>query len=144
MRKLMFVLLLWFSAANAALVHAAEPVMSDKSAREIKLVVQTQLKAFATDDAKRAFSLADKNIQQMFGNADQFLQMVRDTYPVVYRPASVAFFKPQLDGKAVVQRVALTDGQGNAWVAVYRLEQQENRAWRIAGCVLMPDTSQRT
>ena len=143
MHKLLFIVLFWFAAANSALVQAAGPVVPDKPARQVQGVVQAQLKAFAADDAKGAYALAAHEIQQMFGNADQFMQMVRDTYPVVYRPASVTFYKPEMDGKAVIQRVAMTDDAGGAWIAVYRLEQQKDKAWRIVGCVLIPDTSQK-
>ncbi len=147
-RKLFFGLLMLFAVAIGGVAvggvaHAAGPLVPDKNVKDVQLVVRAQLKAFAADDAKSAFSFATSDLQKMFGGAEQFMQMVRDSYPVVYRPASVTLYKPQPDGPAVMQRVALTDGQGNAWIAVYRLEQQTNKAWRIAGCVLMPDTGQR-
>lgn len=141
MRKLLFVVLLWLASAGAVLVHAAGAAIPDKSARDVKLVVRAQLEAFAADDAKRAFSFAAGNIKEMFASADEFMQMVRGSYPVVYRPASVTFLTPKPDGKAVMQPVAMTDDQGGTWIAVYRLEQQKNRSWRIAGCVLVPDGS---
>ena len=141
MRKLFFVVLLWFTAAGFSLAHAAGPVVPDKSTKEIQLVVRAQLNAFAADDGKRAFSLAASNIQKMFGSSDRFLQMVRDSYPVVYRPASVIFLAPSLDGKTVIQPVAMTDDQGGSWIAVYRLAKQKNKPWLIAGCVLMPNES---
>ena len=68
--------------------------------------------------------------------------MVRTGYPVVYRPASVSFLQPEPDAKEVVQRVHLTDGQGNAWLAVYRLQRQKDKAWRIAGCVVVAERGQ--
>ena len=142
MRKLLFVLLLCFGTVGATLVHAAGPAIPDKSAKEIQRVVRAQLDAFAADDAKRAFSFAASNIQEMFGSADQFMQMVRGSYPVVYRPASVTFLTPKPDGKTVMQPVAMTDGQGGTWIAMYRLEQQKNKSWRIAGCVLVPNSAQ--
>ena len=32
----------------------------------------------------------------------------------------------------------MTDADGRAWLAVYRLQRQPDRAWRIGGCSLQP------
>ncbi len=64
------------------------------------------------------------------------MQMVRHSYPVVYRPTSVTFLISEQDGDAVSQPVAMTDTEGRSWTAVYRLEQGKDKLWRIAGCVL--------
>ena len=93
---------------------------------------------FAADDASLAFSYAAPNIKAMFGTPARFLQMVKSSYPVVYRPTSVIFLEPEPDGGAIIQPVAMTDAQGNGWVAVYRLEPVAGKdiSWLIAGCVL--------
>jgi hypothetical protein len=78
----------------------------------------------------------------MFGNADDFLRMVRTGYPAVYRPASVSFLQPEPDAKEVVQPVHLTDDQGHAWLAVYRVQRQKDKSWRIAGCVILAQSGQ--
>ena len=145
MRTLVQGFVLWFSLALAGLAaaaFAADPVVPVPSAKAVQLIVRAQLDAFANDDAKRAFSYAALTIQQMFGNSDNFLDMVRTTYPVVYRPKSVTFLTPKPQGKEVVQPVHMTDGQGASWLAVYRLEQQKDKSWRIAGCVLVPNGGQ--
>ena len=145
MRTLVHGFVLWFSLLIAALApaaSAAEPVVPAQSAKAVQLLVRAQLDAFATDDAKRAFSYAAATIQQMFGTPDNFMDMVRSTYPVVYRPASVTFLTPKPKGKVVVQPVHMTDGQGASWLAVYRLEQQKDKSWRIAGCVLVANGGQ--
>ena len=33
-----------------------------------------------------------------------------------------------------------TDRSGAAWIAIYRMQQQPDRSWRIDGCVLTRDT----
>ncbi len=121
---------------------AAAEGISATDARALQLVVRAQLDAFASDDAERAFSFATRSIQTMFGTPEQFLHMVRTTYPVVYRPASVTFLKPQLDARVLVQPVHMTDGNGGGWMAVYRLERQKDKSWRIAGCVLVAEAGQ--
>ena len=68
--------------------------------------------------------------------------MVRAGYPVVYRPATVTFLKPKPDDQAVVQPVRMTDGQGGSWIAVYRVQRQKDKTWRIAGCVLVAERGQ--
>jgi Domain of unknown function (DUF4864) len=113
-------------------VHAAG--VSAKQAAQIQAVVQAQLKAFAADDAVRAFSFATPRIRKAFGNADTFLAMVRASYPVVYRPSSVSFFKPEKVDGAWLQRAQMSDEQGVLWQVTYALELQRDGAWRINGC----------
>ena len=133
--KLLF-LLVFTGAAFATQACAAE--VSAVQAKQMQAVIQAQLDAFAADDAKRAFSFAAPKVRDVFGTPDRFIAMVRTGYPVVYRPAAVAFFKPQwLDG-AFIQRVQLTDDDGGVWLATYQLERQRDRSWRIAGCEVVP------
>jgi len=125
-------------------VHASSPVVSKANAIAIAMVVQAQLDAFAADDALLAFSYAAPNIKAMFGTPAKFLQMVKSSYPVVYRPKSVTFLEPESDGAAIIQPVAMTDAQGGDWVAVYRLEPVSGKdiSWLIAGCVLRAKSPQ--
>lgn len=109
--------------------------VSSADAKAVRALIEAQLAAFANDDASKAFSLAAPAIQTMFVNADRFLAMVRQSYPVVYRPASVSFLQPErIDGK-LIQRVQMADADGAPWMVVYELERQADRSWRIAGCV---------
>lgn len=121
----------------ASFATSAQP-LSTEDERQVIATVQAQLDAFAQDDAEKAFSFAAPNIRTMVGNAAYFMAMVRGQYQVVYRPASVAFIKPQGDGNSAVLRVQMTDSDGDAWVATYALQRQSNQSWRIAGCVLRP------
>lgn len=129
--------------SGAALLPAAQAAVSAEQARQVRQLVQAQLDAFAADDAPRAFSYAATTIQQMFGTPEVFLDMVRTSYPVVYRPASVTFLTPKADGAGIVQPVHMTDAAGASWMALYRLVQLEDKSWRIAGCVLAASRAQR-
>ena len=106
-------------------------------------VVQAQLAAFAKDDAAKAFSYATPQIQKAFGTPQNFLAMVRQQYPVVYRPATTAFFKPEPHAGDVLLRVQMTDANDAQWLAVYSLQRpsQKSQPWRIAGCVVVPNTA---
>jgi Domain of unknown function (DUF4864) len=130
MRRLIFSILLFVGLAVTA--RAADLGVGD--AKSVRAAIQSQLAAFAADDAARAFSFATPQLREAFGTADNFMQMVRSSYPVVYRPATVAFLKPQIDQGTVVQAVHFTDGSGVLWLALYTLERQRDKRWRISGC----------
>jgi hypothetical protein len=111
MRRFWLICLLASMLATARV--AAQPqAVSDADMRTARAVVQAQLDAFAADDAPRAFSFAAPGLRAAFGNADRFMAMVRMSYPVVYRPASVAFLVPEWHDRELIQGVHFTDGQG--------------------------------
>lgn len=122
--------------AFAQRAHA--PAVTEDDMRAAQQIVRAQLAAFAADDADTAFAYATPAIRQMFGTAAQFMRMVRGAYPVVYRPASVVFLKPEAADGELVQPVQMTDPSGTPWLAVYRLQRQQDAQWRIGGCVLLP------
>ena len=143
MRHLVRIFLVWLGLSGAAVLPAAQAAISAEQAQQVRQLVRAQLDAFAADDAPRAFSYAAASIQQMFGTPEVFMAMVRTSYPVVYRPASVTFLTPKPDGAGIVQPVHMTDAAGASWMALYRLVQLEDRSWRIAGCVLAASSAQR-
>ena len=116
-------------------VHAEALKAADEKA--VLAVVRGQLAAFARDDADKAFSYAAPNVRQSVGSAAEFMAMVQRGYPVVYRPASTAFLKPEGKGDEAVQRVQMTDARGNPWLAIYSLQRQKSGAWRITGCAVV-------
>jgi Domain of unknown function (DUF4864) len=127
--------LCWMAASLLAIaLPAGAADLSATDAKSVRAVIQSQLAAFAADDAPRAFSFATPQLRRMFGDADNFMRMVRTSYPVVYRPATVAFLKPRLEQGVVTQAVHFTDGNGALWLALYRLERQPERNWRISAC----------
>jgi len=122
------------AAAPAASPHGEVSAADAKSARD---VIQAQLAALAVDDAKLAFSYAAPRLREMFGTPEAFIEMVRTAYPVVYRPSGVAFLKPQWIEGELVQGVHMSDEDGVLWLALYRLERQKDKRWRITGCQLV-------
>ena len=133
MRRLISVL--WvISAALCCTAPARAADLGAADTKRVRAVITSQLAAFAADDAPRAFSFATPQLREMFGSADTFMRMVRSSYPVVYRHATVAFLKPELQDGAVTQAVHFTDGNGVLWLALYRLERQRDRSWRISAC----------
>jgi hypothetical protein len=108
----------------------------------VRLVIEGQLAAFAADDAEQAFSYASQTIQTTFVTARNFMDMVRIAYPVVYRPASLVFHVPVLNGDEVLQVVRMRDAMGVDWTALYTLRRQGDRIWKINGCVLQRGADQ--
>ena len=142
--KRRFVIGLLVAALGAASVAAAGDGVSVADATAVRSVVQAQLDAFAADDAKRAFSYAGSGIREMFGTAERFMAMVKASYPVVYRPATVAFLVPEPLGDEVIQGVHFTDADGRLWLAVYRLQREGAAGWRIDGCQVVESQAKTT
>lgn len=114
---------------------SAEPV-PEAEAKKVRAVIETQLQAFADDDAERAFAANTPGVREAFGSAGHFLALVRGGYPMIVHPASISFMQPELHGNAVVQLAEIVDEQGKSWLALFFLEQQPDESWRIAGCLV--------
>ncbi|MBA4328252.1 MAG: DUF4864 domain-containing protein [Polaromonas sp.] len=128
--------LAWAACALALAAPAQAAPLSAADEQAVRAAVQGQLAAFAADDAALAFSWAAPNVREALGTAAGFLAMVREAYPVVYRPASVAFLKPDNKDGQVFQRVQMVDAAGEAWLATYSL-QRGGKGWLITGCVVV-------
>jgi len=105
---------------------------------QARAAVQAQLDAFANDDALKAFLLSSPSVRERFGSPDRFLAMIRRSYPMVCRPASVVFLRPQWENSDLMQAVQMTDAQGSGWMATFRLQPQAKGQWLIAGCRVEP------
>lgn len=135
-------------AASSPPVPASSPVraagLTASDEKNIRAVVQGQLDALARDDAVKAFSFAAPNVREALGTAPRFMDMVQRGYPVVYRPASVAYLKAEGRHDQAIQRVQMTDQAGEPWLATYTLQRQKNRAWRITGCMVTENRGRMT
>lgn len=100
-------------------------------------VIRAQEQAFGRDDAAAAYSHAAPTIKQIFPAADIFLSMVQNSYAPVYRHRSFEFGEVKVDGTWIAQRVNIVDDKGEAWVALYTLEQQPDGSYKITGCSLL-------
>ena len=103
----------------------------------IRQVIEQQIAAFQRDDGAAAFAYAAPSIQAMFGNSENFMQMVRNGYQPVYRPKEFQFEKlVEVEGK-IAQRLRVVGPDGRARLAVYVMERQPDGGWLIGGCVLL-------
>lgn len=100
-------------------------------------VIRAQQQAFARDDAAAAYSHAAPAIRQVFQQPEIFMQMVRQAYPPIYRQQSFVFGEAKVVDGHVAQRVQIVDEKGEAWEALYTLEQQPDGSLKITGCSLL-------
>jgi Domain of unknown function (DUF4864) len=100
-------------------------------------VIRAQEQAFIRGDAAAAYSHAAPEIKQLFPQADIFLQMVQQAYPPIHRHKSFEFGEARAAGGRIAQRVRIVDDNGEAWEALYTLEQQSDGSLKITGCSLL-------
>jgi len=100
-------------------------------------VIRAQEQAFGRNDSAAAYSHAAPAIQQIFPQADIFMQMVQQAYPPVYRHKSFEFGEARAANGQIAQRVHIVDDNGEAWEALYTLEQQPDGSLKITGCSLL-------
>ena len=132
-RALLFALPAAFAALQFLMPVQAE-MLPAKDEKAVQAVVQSQLAAFEADDATKAFSYAAPELRKAIGSPAAFMAMVKNSYPVVYRPASVSFLKAEGAGNEAVLKVQMMDASGTSYLALYSLQRQKDKAWRISGC----------
>lgn len=126
-----FVLLIGIAGAsrtNAADVMPAEP--------GIENTIQSQIDAFLVDDFATAFTFASPGIKTLFGSPDRFGQMVRNGFPMVWRPGEVRFLELRdIDG-ALWQKVMISDQSGEIHMLDYQMIRGAE-GWRINGVQIL-------
>ncbi|MEM7744808.1 MAG: DUF4864 domain-containing protein [Pseudomonadota bacterium] len=116
----------------ALVMIAAQPATAEDPGTSIRTVIQDQLSAFQDNDVATAFGFAAPSIQQKFGSPEDFGQMVKQGYPMVWRPRSHQMGRLLETAAGLVQLVVFEDGNGRLYEAGYLMEQIDG-AWRIAG-----------
>ena len=103
----------------------------------IERTIQSQLDAFLADDFATAFSFASPNIKGIFGTSDNFGAMVKEGYPMVYRPSSVEMQDLREIAGNLWQRVRVVDQAGAAWYLDYMMIETAE-GWQINAVQLLP------
>jgi len=120
-----------------ALFVCTASVSANDDVAAAQSVIRSQEQAFGRDDAAVAYSYAAPAIQDLFPRADIFIAMVQNQYAPVYRHKSFDFGEARTEGSWVAQRVHIIDTNGEAWEALYTLEQQGDGSFKITGCTLL-------
>lgn len=115
--------------------------MIDAENEAIHTVVQSQLQAFASDDADTAFELASDETQALIGSPQALLGIVRELYPPLHRPQKAVFAPADVEGDHAIQEVAITDMNNVIWIAVFLMQQDEESHWKICSYHLVETTS---
>lgn len=103
----------------------------------IRETIQSQIDAFLADDFARAFTYASPNIKGIFGTPENFGAMVKNGYPMVYRPAEVEMGELREIAGNLWQRVRVVDQAGAAWYLDYMMIESAE-GWQINAVQLLP------
>ncbi|MEO0386463.1 MAG: DUF4864 domain-containing protein [Pseudomonadota bacterium] len=119
-----------FAALFVTAVHTA--AVAQTTDRDIRSVISSQFSAFQADDFGMAFTFASPMIKSMFGTPERFGLMVREGYPMVWRPANVEFAGLEERGGRMVQTVMVTDQAGRLHLLDYEMIETAD-GWQING-----------
>ena len=120
----------WKAAVFAAGLALAGTAFADEAA--IQGVISSQIEAFQADDFATAFTFASPMIKDIFRTPENFGRMVRQGYPMVWRPADVQFGELQERNGLLFQRVEVQDGAGSRFALEYQMIETAE-GWQING-----------
>ena len=120
----------------------AETTLPDADWTAIKAIIAEQLTALKAGDGTKAFAYASPSIRQQFGNATDFLTMVRTAYGALITARYTEFLEGALIDGNVIQPLRLIAPDNSVRVALYTMQKQPDGRWKISGCVLAPSTVQ--
>jgi hypothetical protein len=107
----------------------------------VENTIQSQIDAFKADDFDLAFTYASPNIRGIFRTPENFGQMVRNGYPMVWRPAEVRYLELRDVAGRLWQRVMITDESGRVHLLDYQMIELEG-SWKINGVQLLKPPAQ--
>ncbi len=123
-----------FGLFQATSAKAAELKIEDIAS--FQRIINAQIEAFKTGDAKSAYSFAAPSVKNLFSSPQSFINMVRRGYRPVYRPQSFKFGSVTNELGRPTQRVNVVGPEGLLWVALYGFERQKDGVWKISGVLL--------
>ena len=119
-------------SALLLLVFAHAGALAQTAGDTIRSVIGGQLEAFEADDFVTAFGFASPTIQGMFGTPERFGEMVRNGYPMVWRPGEVTFSDRREVGGRTYQTVLISDREGRLHMLEYEMVEGGD-GWKING-----------
>ncbi|MBT8415572.1 MAG: DUF4864 domain-containing protein [Boseongicola sp.] len=131
MRQLVFAISFWIGWSGS--LYGAEVLPSEPA---IEGTIQSQIEAFQADDFDGAFTYASPNIQTLFRSPDNFGSMVKNGYPMVWRPDELRFLELREIAGNLWQKVLIRDGAGTVHILDYQMIQTPE-GWRINGVQLL-------
>ena len=116
-------------------VHLKASVFADEGGtvmEAVRYTISSQIDAFKDNDVKKAYTFAAPNIQAQFPSPDIFGLMVRNGYPIIWKPKSYKFTTFKDLGNRCIQRVLFQSYNGSLESYDYILEKNGS-VWKIAG-----------
>ena len=116
-------------------VHLKAAVFADEGRtgmEAVRYTISSQIDAFKDNDVKKAYTFAAPNIQAQFPSPDIFGLMVRNGYPIIWKPKSYKFTTFKDLGNRCIQRVLFQSYNGSLESYDYILEKNGS-VWKIAG-----------
>ena len=102
----------------------------------IQSTITAQLDAIQRDDFTAAFTYASPTIKRVFGTPENFGRMVREGYPMVYRPGAVKMLELREVAGGLWQRVMITDAGGRTHMLDYQMVEMPE-GWQINAVQLL-------
>ena len=124
-----------FSVLLLFIVHLKVAVFADEGGtvmEAVRYTISSQIDAFKDNDVKKAYTFAAPNIQAQFPNPDIFGLMVRNGYPIIWKPKTYKFTTFKDLGNSCIQRVLFQSYNGSIKSYDYILEKN-GTLWKIAG-----------
>ena len=115
-------------------VHLKAAVFADEGGtvmEAVRYTISSQIDAFKDNDVKKAYTFAAPNIQAQFPSPDIFGLMVRNGYPIIWKPKSYKFTTFKDLGNRCIQRVLFQSYNGSLESYDYILEKNGS-VWKIA------------
>ncbi|MGH1416478.1 MAG: DUF4864 domain-containing protein [Pelagimonas sp.] len=124
-----------FVISMVAGIAASQDIQAQN--RAIETTIQNQVEAFQNNDFAAGFEFASPSLQTLFGTAENFGAMVRNGYPMVWKPQDLRFGELRLIDGALWQNVLVTDQESRVFSLDYKMIKVDG-SWRIAAVQLIP------
>ena len=99
---------------------------------DIQSTISDQLKAFASDNFIEAFTHASPGIKDIFGTVENFSNMVKKGYPMVWRYNNFEFLNLEETPQGYSQIVRITDQNDKLFLLKYFMTNVAG-IWKISG-----------
>ncbi len=99
---------------------------------DIQSTISEQLRAFASDNFIEAFTHASPGIKDIFGTVENFSNMVKKGYPMVWRYNNFEFLNLEETPQGYSQIVRITDQNDKLFLLKYFMKNVAG-IWKISG-----------
>ena len=107
-------------------------LLSADEKADIQSTISDQLRAFASDNFIEAFTHASPGIKDIFGTVENFSNMVKKGYPMVWRYNNFEFLNLEETPQGYSQIVRITDQNDKLFLLKYFMKNVAG-IWKISG-----------